>query len=221
LVIQKVKSEGSKEITLDIKDALDIIEKVTGVHPYVLDNKSKIRQLTDSIENNNSVLSVNLDAEKINLSEYGNSALLKDYLKKVDNVLSDSTTNNSQKSLQINNLQNEIGQNSEVSIVDIEQFYKVTEILKGSMTLWTNEYPINKVKYNSTNKYLIKEPCKWKNWQKILFISVADAIGGVVCTGSGSMMIINGVPVYVPPGPAGTIIGAAAISFIVSRICYP
>ena len=55
--------------------------------------------------------------------------------------------------------------------------------------------------------------------EKIAFISAADAVGAVLGFFCGGVITVNGVPMYVPPGPSCIGPSAAVVSFIATKAC--
>jgi len=118
----------------------------------------------------------------------------------------------------ISEIQTKISLDPNATLDDIKVFYNTTEILKGSLSLWNNENSMNQVKMNNMGIYYAKPLSKWSFWAKLGFVAAADALGGVLGTFAGGIVTVGGVPMYVPSGPTGTVAGAAALSYIASKM---
>ena len=92
------------------------------------------------------------------------------------------------------------------------------EILKGSMNLW-NLYGEDAISFGSDSGIMFsKSMTKWSFFKKLAFVAAADAVGAIVGHFLGGYLIINNVPVYVPAGPQGSIVGLATLSVIAAKM---
>ncbi len=214
---QKLKSTSNVEANLNLSEVCDVIEEVTGVRPIILSNSSSVKQMSKS-SNGDENLSINFDVEKLNLSDYATSYIIADYFKQIDAVKQDSSKTISEKISLISGIQIKISQDSKATLNDIEIFYNTTEILKGSLSLWNNENSMNLVKHSISGIYYAKPLSEWSFWAMLGFVAGADALGGVLGTFVGGIVTVGGVPMYVPSGPTGTVVGAASLSYIASKM---
>ena len=214
---QKLKSTSNVVTNLNLSEVCDVIEEVTGVRPIILGNSSSVKQMSKS-SNDDDNLSISYDVEKLNLSDYATSDILSDYFEQIDYVNQDSSKTITEKINLISGIQIKISQDSKATLNDIEIFYNTTEILKGSLSLWYNENSMNEVKQSISGIYYAKPITKWSFWAKLGFVAGADALGGVLGTFLGGVVTVGGVPMYVPSGPTGTVTGAAALSYIATKM---
>lgn len=214
---QKLKSTSNVETNLNLSEVCDVIEEVTGVRPIILGNLSSVKQMYRS-SNSDENMSINFDVEELNLSDYATSEILADYFKQIDYIKKDSSNTISEKINLISEIQIKISQDSKATLNDIEIFYNTTEILKGSLSLWNNENSTNLVKQSTSGIYYAKPLSEWSFWAKLGFVAAADALGGVLGTFVGGIVTVGGVPMYVPSGPTGTVVGAASLSYIASKM---
>ena len=214
---EKIKSTNNVNSNLNLTEICDVIEEVTGVRPIVLGNMSTTKQLSKSM-NNDDDLSINFDVDKLELAEYATSDIITEYLKLLDYIKQDRAKTTSEKNNLISEIQTKISLDPNATLDDIKVFYNTTEILKGSLSLWNNENSMNQVKMNNMGIYYAKPLSKWSFWAKLGFVAAADALGGVLGTFAGGIVTVGGVPMYVPSGPTGTVAGAAALSYIASKM---
>lgn len=213
---QKIKSSNGTTTELNMNEVLDVIEEVTGIRPIILSNSISAKRMTKSTSENDN-MAIDFDVDNLSLSEYANSEILKKYLNSIDKISQDSTITTANKHNLINVTQDEILQDPIATLTDKEIFFNLTEILKGSLSLWNNELSNNKNKQNVSGLYLTK-PSNWGFFKKVGFVAAADALGAILGTFLGGVVVINGVPMYVPAGPSGTAVGAAMLSFIAVKM---
>lgn len=214
---EKIKSTNEVETGLNLSEVCDVIEEVTGIRPVILGNTRIIKQKSGS-DSSDENLSINFNVEKLNLAEYATSGILAEYLGQIDYIRQDSSLTVTDKAELINEIQTKFSKDTKATLSDLEIFYNTTEILKGSMSLWENENSIHQVKTNISGVYFAKPLSEWSFWAKLGFVAGADALGGILGTFAGGIVIVGGVPLYVPSGPAGTVAGAAALSYIASKM---
>lgn len=213
---QKIKSSNGTTTELNMNEVLYVIEEVTGIRPIILSNSISAKRMTKSTSENDN-MAIDFDVDNLSLSEYANSEILKKYLNSIDKISQDSTITTANKHNLINVTQDEILQDPIATLTDKEIFFNLTEILKGSLSLWNNELSNNKNKQNVSGLYLTK-PSNWGFFKKVGFVAAADALGAILGTFLGGVVVINGVPMYVPAGPSGTAVGAAMLSFIAVKM---
>ncbi len=209
-----LKAPSSMDENLDFVEVFNIIQEVTGVRPIVLENSSLANQILKSNSNNDN-LYINLDVENLELIEYATSIRVANYLDQVDLIKQDSTKTISEMIDLISEIQMKLSQDPKATQEEIELFYNTTEILKGSLRLWFNERSINQ---KLSNRYCAKSVVKWSFWKKLAFVASADALGGILGAFTGGIVTVSGVAVYVPPSPAGAVVGAASLSYIASKM---
>jgi len=214
---EKIKSSNNVDASLNLTEVCDVIEEVTGVRPIILSNNTSVKQNSKSV-NSDENLTINLNVEKLNLAEYATSEIMSEYLNQVDCIRQDTTLTVADKADLISKIQTKFSKESNATLNDIEIFYNTTEILKGSLSLWNNENSVNQVKRSVSGVYFAKPLSEWSFWAKLGFVAGADALGGILGTFAGGIVIVGGVPMYVPSGPAGTVVGAAALSYIASKM---
>lgn len=202
---------GSSE--LKFEEAFEVLEKVTGYRPVKL-NENRAREFfkTNSEPEH---LTINLDNRELELSDFANSEIQIHYLELADKIIKDSLIEVPEKLLKISALQKDFLNDALVDQKDIPAFLNVTEILKGSLTLWKSEMG---VPASVNGKFLIKPIEDWSFWKKLAFVSAADALGGILGTFVGGIIMINGVPMYIPAGPQGTVVGAVTLSYVASKM---
>ena len=217
--LQKAKGTNESNVTLNSDEIFDVIEQVTGVRPIVIKTATSNIQRVGSIETRDSLSYIDLDAENLSLTNYGNSAISKKYLKLVDEVIQTENTSISEKTEAINKIQELIVKDNLASLTDIEEVLNGTEVLKGSLKFWSEEYSADS-QLKVLRMYKAKSgPVTWSFWQKIAFISAADAIGAVGGFFLGGVITVGGVSAYVPPGATGLAASAAGISYIATAMC--
>jgi len=216
-VKQKIKSTDNEGINLNLTEICDVIEEATNVRPIVLGNISPEKQKSKS-SNTDKNLSINFDVDKLDIADYATSDMMAKYLKQIDIIKQDSAIAIAEKLDLISEIQTKILKDPNATLVEIEIFYNITEILKGSLILWNSENSQSKAKQNISGIYYAKPLTQWSFWAKLGFVAGADAIGGVLGTFTGGIVTVGGVSIYVPSGPTGTVAGAAALSFIASKM---
>jgi hypothetical protein len=217
VIRQKVKSSTNDE-SLDLDEIFDVIEEVTGVRPFVVKSSDEAKQFSKANNNGDDYPIFNLDEDNISLSGYANSPAVGKYLEHVDIILQDSLLSVGEKISQICDVQNNVKGDSLISVVDFENFFNTTEVLKGSMTLWNNYYNETAENQNVNPLYKAKPLKQWSFFSKLGFVAAADAVGAVLGTFMGGFLIVNGVPIYVPSGPQGACVGLATLSVIAGNM---
>jgi len=195
---EKKQKTKNKNATLDGNDLLDVIEEVIGVRPMMINNNYNTGDATN----------LNLDLERISLSDYAKTEIEKKYLNFVDAIIQNEQLTILEKVKEINKIQDDIINDSQASASDIENILTSTEVLKGSIKLWSEKFG-----YVSNQK---GNPYNWALWKKILFVATADAVGGVIGYFVGGVIIIDGQSLYIPP-PIGGVALAVAFSYIAGR----
>jgi len=217
-VRQKVKSTNNPNASLDINEIFDVIQEVTGVRPTVLTSASSSRQSMKSNQAGDENPVINFDVEQLNLSEYASSEISKKYLESVDKIAQDTVLSISEKKSLIIKIQEAAINDPQVSSADLECILNGTEVLNGSLSLWNNEFSNNSTVQSVSGKFNAKPLSSWSFWKKLGFVAAADALGGVLGFFTGGIVTVGGVPVYVPAGPTGIAGGAAALSYIASKM---
>jgi hypothetical protein len=194
--IISTKSEKLKaqSVQLSKDEYFNIIEEVTGVKPIVVTKKN--------LDSDNII--INLDSEQIKLSEYVDSKIAKKYLSQVDALILNEELSISDLIKSIEKIQYEIKNDTDASLLDIEKVITATEVFKGSLLLWETQF---------SNDLKNIDKRRWSKWKKRLFVAAADAVGGALGFFTGAY-VIWGVTLYIPPGPAGAVGGAAIFSAV-------
>ena len=217
VVCQKAKSLTTKN-SLELNEIFDIVEEVTGVRPIVVESFGEAKQFCKANNNSDDYPVFNFDEENIRLSGHTNSPAIGKYLELVDYILQDSLLSVQERLSQICEVQNNVKKDSLLSLVDFENFFNTTEVLKGSMTLWKNHYDETPEEQNANTMYKAKPLKKWSFFAKLAFVAAADAVGAVLGTFMGGFLIVNGVPIYIPSGPQGACVGLATLSVIAGNM---
>ena len=218
-VRQKTKSTDNLNSRLNLNEMLDVIEQVTGIKPIVLNSENADLMKIKSNTSGSSPI-VNLDNNFIKISDYSNSEITKKYLECIDDLLQDSEYNSYDIIVsEISKVQNDIITDMNASLDDIQLVINSTEVLKGSLHIWDGVLPNN---YNraSGSMSFINGALDWPRWLKWVFVGAADAVGATITWHTGATLTINGVPIYLPPGPVGAAGGAAAVSALAYIIAF-
>lgn len=203
-------------MTLELSDYFDVMEKVTGIRP-VIDNKviQPINPFRISAEDGLPV--INFDSTVLNLSDYARSEKAKSYLQKLDIIVQDSMLMIDQKIFDIEQLELSMKNDMQLEASDISSVLNACNLAKNSLSLWyENSSEINLMLANGL--YKANPLKKWSFWSKLGFVAAADAVGGVLGFWLGGYVIVNGVPLYVPPGVTGVAASAAGLSYIASKM---
>lgn len=214
----KSKATNNVDLKLDLNEMLEVIEKVTGIKPVVLNAEqteiSKFKSNTSCSE------IINLDSKSVKMSDYSNSEITKKYLECIDDLLQNSASKSYDNVVsEISKVQNEIIADTNATMDDIELVINAIEVLKGSLKIWDSVLPTESNMVNGT-KLHISSALKWPRWQKWIFVGAADAVGATITWFTGATLTINGVPIYLPPGPVGSAGGAAAVSALAYIIAF-
>ena len=201
LEIQAKKYPLKKQQEVSINDALDVIEEVVGFRPEIW---------MDTIPIDNNSIVVNLDTDSIFLADYSNTERVEYYLSSVDQILENMTENDSLTVLCqfLDALENDVLTDNLTSTSEKETIINAVEVLKGSLVLWDNILPSDNLKVHPSN---------WPRWRKLLFIAAADAVGAALGCFLGGFIIVEGIPIYMPPG-SGAGASAAALSFLALKL---
>jgi hypothetical protein len=218
-VLQKAKSTKSYNSKLNLNEMLEVIEQVTGVKPIILNaENADIMKIKSNTIGNSPI--VNLENNFIKMSDYATSAITKKYLECIDDLLQDSEYNTYDILVsEITKVQNDIITDMNASLDDIQLVINSTEVLKGSLNIWDSVLPNNYNQANASISY-VSGALNWPRWLKWVFVGAADAVGATITWYTGATLTINGVPIYLPPGPVGTAGGAAAVSALAYIIAF-
>lgn len=212
----KSKAANNIDLKLDLNEMLEVIEQVTGIKPVILNaGINKIKSNTSS-----SSEIVNLDSKFVKMSDYCNSEISKKYLECTDDLLQNSASKSYDNLVsEIIKVQNEIIVDTDATMDDIELVVNSTEVLKGSLKIWDSVLPTEGNPINGTQLH-VSSALKWPRWQKWIFVGAADAVGAAITWFTGATLTINGIPIYLPPGPVGAAGGAAAVSALAYIIAF-
>ncbi len=200
LVAKREKTKNKKAV-LNMNEQLDLIQEVCGHRPIKITAKEML-----SITQKDNVPIYNLDTRQIIFADYTKDKVLKKYFSLIDKLIQNKTINSNEKIKQINDIQQIVKKDNTIEQVDVERFLESTEVLKGSLVLWSEE-----------DKTLtdFKGVNSWPLWKKLAFVASADAIGGVVGYFLGGIIVVDGQSLYVPP-PAGVVM-AVSLSYIAAK----
>ncbi|GAB1415621.1 hypothetical protein MASR2M117_10270 [Paludibacter sp.] len=194
----------------------DMIEKITGVKPEIISNQGFSNyQIQKVAEQEMPVF--DFDQQNLNLSDYTDSQNLDLYLKAIDDILQSEEANVDVKIQSINDIQQEAKSNQSLNTDDYMKFINTTEVLKGSLILWS-KYASEDCSVKESIKMRAKSPTQWSFAAKLAFVAAADAVGAVAGTYIGGYIIVSGVPIYIPAGPQGTVAGLATLSFLAAKM---
>lgn len=219
LTAQRISVSGTPDDYSDLLDAFDIISEVTGVKPVLLENGiSEKQQVLSGTMNDTPALILDID-DNPGLSEYAGSELSARYLSLVDAIIEDSLLGAQEKWNRISQIQERVLNDQKATVTDIESLLYGTELLKGSLLLWNNEYGNFSIKSSADPTRLSATSItKWGFFKKLAFVAAADAVGGVLGLWLGGYITVNGVSMYIPAGPGGAAAAAASVSFIAAKL---
>lgn len=216
LLMQRSPSQG--ELTPDEIRAhwLSVIEQVTGVKPVVADRQSsKVLAAEEGSDPAN--YWVSLDVEEITLAEYAVSEAATTYLGAVDDLVQNEGLSLDEKQLMLQQVIDEVKSDESLPLTETERILTAVEVLKGSMSLWS-EFQSTTPPMSVGTGMMKASIQNWSFWKKLGFVSAADAVGGVLGLFMGGYIVVNGVPIYLPAGTIGMVGGAAALSYIASKM---
>lgn len=216
LLMQRSPSQG--ELTPDEIRAhwLSVIEQVTGVKPVVADRQSS-KVLAAEEGNDPTNYWVSLDVEEITLAEYAVSEAATTYLGAVDDLVQNEGLSLDEKQLMLQQVIDEVKSDESLPLTETERILTAVEVLKGSMSLWS-EFQSTTPPMSVGTGMMKASIQNWSFWKKLGFVSAADAVGGVLGLFMGGYIVVNGVPIYLPAGTIGMVGGAAALSYIASKM---
>lgn len=216
LLMQRSPSQG--ELTPDEIRAhwLSVIEQVTGVKPVLADRQSsKVLAAEEGSDPAN--YWVSLDVEEITLAEYAVSEAATTYLGAVDDLVQNEGLSLDEKQLMLQQVIDEVKSDESLPLTETERILTAVEVLKGSMSLWS-EFQSTTPPMSVGTGMMKASIQNWSFWKKLGFVSAADAVGGVLGLFMGGYIVVNGVPIYLPAGTIGMVGGAAALSYIASKM---
>lgn len=214
--MQKAKGyENSDRIAMEV--VFDAIEKVSGVRPIVLEESSSNEGFA-RIKAIDNLPVYDFDENFMNLSDYNSSEVLDSYYVRIDDTVNNEQLSIEEKIININSIQREVSNNKLVNKLDIQNFLNTTEVLKGSIDLWSSYVKVYDIENLGSKVMQAKPVTQWSFVAKLAFVSAADAVGAIVGDFIGGYIIIKGVPVYVPAGPQGSVIGLATLSVIAAKM---
>jgi len=216
LLMQRSPSQG--ELTPDEIRAhwLSVIEQVTGVKPVVADRQSS-KVLAAEEGNDPTNYWVSLDVEEITLAQYAVSEAATTYLGAVDDLVQNEGLSLDEKQLMLQQVIDEVKSDESLPLTETERILTAVEVLKGSMSLWS-EFQSTTPPMSVGTGMMKASIQNWSFWKKLGFVSAADAVGGVLGLFMGGYIVVNGVPIYLPAGTIGMVGGAAALSYIASKM---
>ncbi len=214
--MQKAKGHENSDI-IAMEVVFDAIEQVSGVRPMVLE-ESNSKEGVAKIKAVGDLPVYDFDEDFMNLSDYNCSKILEPYYARIDAVVSDEQTGIEDKIMTINFIQREVSNNKLVNKLDTQNFLNTTEVLKGSIGLWSTYVKVYDIDNFGSKILLAKPMTQWSFLAKLAFVSAADAVGAIVGNFIGGYIIIKGIPVYVPAGPQGSVIGLATLSILAAKM---
>lgn len=209
-------TETHPSMTFELSDYLYVLEKVTGVKPVI--GKVNIQSASPfRISAEQGLPVINFDTTVINLSDFAPSEKAKFYLKQLDKIVQDSILTIDQKNYDITQLEVAIRDDVQMEADDISAALNGCHLAINSMKLWDENISENNLML-ANGLYKANPLKKWSFWSKLGFVAAADAVGGVLGFWLGGYVVVNGVPVYVPPGATGVAASAAGLSYIASKM---
>ena len=193
---QAKKLPNKNQNEMDLEDVLNVIEEVIGVRPVIQ---------MDTILLDNS-LRISLDNDRVQLAECSKTEKTRFYLSSVDQILQNMEETDDLTGLYqlLDDIENDVLLDAQSLATDKEAVVNTIEVFKGSLALWNDVVP---------EDCSMKGPKTWARWKKLLFVAAADAVGAALGYFLGGIIVVHGIPMYMPPG-AGTAAVSAALSYL-------
>ena len=207
-------TEMSERERLD--HVLTVIYRVTGVKPVIVEkNLAKVSAAVSGDDPD--YYWVNLDAEEISLAPYAATEKGLQYLGVVDDIVQNQESCLDEKVLQLDEVLKEVALDESLPKSEMERVLTSVEVLKGSLILWNDYFTKETPVYYASGmqKTKIRD---WSFGKKLAFVAAADAVGGVLGFFLGGYITVGGVPIYMPAGPTGMVLSAAALSYIAASM---
>lgn len=216
LLAQRAPSEQALTDDQLREHMIRVIKSVTGVSPEIIEPQSA--RVSAAIAGDDpDHYWVSLDVDELNLAQYAVSEASTRYLGVIDDIAQSEEFGVDEKQLQLQEVIEEVKSDEKLPLSEMERILTAAEVLKGSMTLWSNFRHSDPMlmKGNGMMKASVRD---WSFWKKLGFVSAADAVGGVLGLFLGGYIVVNGVPIYLPSGMTGMVGGAAALSYIAAKM---
>lgn len=216
LMLKRAPSDEAVNADQMRRHIVDVIHKVTGVMPVIMDQHSE-KVAAAASGNDSDYYWVTLDTDEITLAQYALTEKSTRYLAVVDDIVQNEMLSLDDKLLQLQSVLNEVKADTELPLVEMERIFTAIEVLKGSLNLWSDFQSNAPMQMKGTG--MMKASVRdWSFWKKLGFVSAADAVGGVLGLFMGGYIVVNGVPIYLPAGAVGMVGGAAALSYIAAKM---
>lgn len=219
--LMRQKSKGlvsSESASMELTELFDVIASVTGVKPFIVKDFDSSKQFVKAGVNSDNLPIFNFDQDEINLQQYVTSPVIKVYIDLVDQIVQDSISNIAQRIAAIQQIQDQMKNETDIDPADFANFMNTTEVLKGSLVLWSDQFSNSEFMPSSIGMMKAKSMTKWSFFAKLGFVAAADAVGAVAGTFLGGYIIVSGVPIYIPAGPSGACAGLATLSIIAATM---
>lgn len=207
-------SEMSERERLD--HVLTVIYRVTGVKPVIVEQQSaKVSAAVSSDDPD--YYWVNLDADEISLAPYAATEKGLQYLSVVDDIVQNQESSVDEKVLLLDEVLKEVALDEILPKSEMERVLTSVEVLRGSLILW-NDYLTQETPAYYAPGIQKASIRNWSFGKKLAFVAAADAVGGVLGFFLGGYITVGGVPIYMPAGPTGMVLSAAALSYIAASM---
>jgi hypothetical protein len=216
LTMQRSPSAAPMDKQERLDHVLNIIYRVTGIKPIVAEYlPSKVSAAASGEDTD--YYWVNLDVEEIALAPYAATDASLQYLGVVDDIVQNQETCLEEKLTLLQDVINEVAKDDKLPVAEMERVLTAIEVLKGSLALWSEYFDAESTPSLAPGR--MQAPIRdWSFGKKLAFVAAADAVGGVLGFFLGGVIVINGIPVYLPSGPTGMVISAAALSYIAASM---
>lgn len=206
----------SPDLDPGLTDYLSVMEKVTGIRAQFQRNAYQVGA-PFKVSADDGLPVINFDAQEIHLADYALTEQAQDYLIKLDDIMLDTIITIEDKVSAIEKLESMVTADENLEENELYSIFNATSIAKGSLQLWSG----SSTKVNASafdGLYKVNPLSKWSYLSKLGFVVAADAVGGVLGFWLGGYVVVNGIPLYVPPGPTGIAASAAGLSYIAAKM---
>lgn len=216
LLMKRSPADGEMSELERLNHVLTVIYRVTGVRPVLVEQQSA--KVSEAVSGDNpDYYWVNLDADEISLAPYAATDQGLQYLGVVDDIVQNPDISVEEKVQQLDEVQQEVALDATLPEAEMERVLTSVEVLRGSLLLW-NDYLTSNTPVDNAPGMQKANIRDWSLGKKIAFVAAADAVGGVLGFFLGGYITVGGVPIYMPAGPSGMVLSAAALSYIAASM---
>lgn len=216
LLMKRSPADGEMSELERLNHVLTVIYRVTGVRPVLVEQQSA--KVSEAVSGDNTdYYWVNLDADEISLAPYAATDQGLQYLGVVDDIVQNPDISVEEKVQQLDEVQQEVALDATLPEAEMERILTSVEVLRGSLLLW-NDYLTSNTPVDNAPGMQKANIRDWSLGKKIAFVAAADAVGGVLGFFLGGYITVGGVPIYMPAGPSGMVLSAAALSYIAASM---